>query len=499
MMGNTALQSDSALHFTRLFEHFPDAYLFLDIDSGLVFDCNAAAEKMLRSSKSGIIGLSPEHLSPETQPNGANSSILARERIQEAIEQGHHRFEWMHRRLDGEMFLCDVNISFFELEGKRVLLGCWRDISEIKNVEKALEEERIKFKTLYDNSPDAYLTMELNGGIVSDCNESAVKMLRAKKEQILGLTPDRISPEYQECGGKSSELVKERIKKILEKGHHRFNWIHKRLDGEEFPCDVNISLVELEGRKVMLVGWRDISNFREKEEKLKQINDELEQFSYRCSHDLKAPLSTIKNLSKFVTKDINSGRLHEALINTKRIYEQSTRLERLVIDILELAKSDLRKVNAEALIVRELVEEIKNSLISELEVKQVAFKNELGQDTTIWMQRPRLEQVLYNLIANSIKYSDPNKDARYVTVTCNLNDSIVITVSDNGVGIKPENQNKIFDMFTRFDPHLAEGSGLGMAIVKRHVDALDGKMQYSSSESGTTFTLTFPNIKAGTS
>ena len=477
-----------------IYNNTPDAWLLLDLDEGIIFDCNPAAEKLLGGHKEEIIGKTPDEISPEYQPNGMKSIDLAQIQVKKALEQGSYHFEWTHSKIDGTPFVCDVTCAPMTIGSKNALLGCLRDITKVKELERLLSEEQSKFKTLYENSPDAYLIMELEGGKITDCNPATEKMLKGHRDDILGLTPDDLSPEFQENGRPSKELVAENIIKILKDGHYRFNWIHKRLNGEEFPCDINISLVDLGSRKVLLVGWRDMTEFRKQRTKLIQANEELEQFAYRSSHDLKAPLLTIKGLAKFIIQDIDSGDITEAKDNVFKIYQQSSKLAELVDDILTLARTDLEKQEYSQIRLEDLIKEIETSFSDLIKEKQVQCNFQFESDLVIYTQASRLKQILSNLLGNAIKYSDPNKEIRFVNISCKSGDWISFTIKDNGVGIKKSNQNRLFELFTRFNPELAEGSGLGMSIVKKNVDALNGNISFTSANSGTTFIVNIPKI-----
>ncbi|MDD2853519.1 MAG: diguanylate cyclase [Desulfuromonadaceae bacterium] len=123
-----------------MFMDSPDAYLI--IRDGVFVDCNRSSEVMLRGDRTQIVGRTPGSLSPDFQPDGNESSQAAKEKINEAFRNGSNTFEWVHRRLDGSDFFVEVTIASMLLEGKQTLFTCWRDITERKQAEKALEESK---------------------------------------------------------------------------------------------------------------------------------------------------------------------------------------------------------------------------------------------------------------------------------------------------------------------------------------------------------------------
>ncbi|MDD2897941.1 MAG: response regulator [Desulfuromonadaceae bacterium] len=124
--------------FQQIFNKSPDAYMIMEMGSGTIVDCNQAAEEMLRSTRDRIIGKTPDQVSPRFQPGGELSSDTASTRIEYAVHQGKHRFEWVLQRLDGTDFWADITISVMTLDRRQVLMVAVRDISDRKKVEGEL-------------------------------------------------------------------------------------------------------------------------------------------------------------------------------------------------------------------------------------------------------------------------------------------------------------------------------------------------------------------------
>lgn len=230
-------------------------------------------------------------------------------------------------------------------------------------------------------------------------------------------------------------------------------------------------------------------------EQLSMRNEELTQFAYRTSHDLKAPLATIKGLTYFIEEDLEDGDISEVKKNVQQVHKQASKLEKLVVDILDLAKADLQVQEYTEVNLSTLCSEIKESYSELLVSKNVNFETSFPSDIVIFSQETRLRQVLSNLIANSIKYSNKKVEKSFVRVECDIEDHINIKIVDNGVGIDMDNSEHLFDMFSRFNPDLAEGSGLGMSIVKKNIETLNGEISFSSSKLGTQFDIKIPVMK----
>lgn len=226
---------------------------------------------------------------------------------------------------------------------------------------------------------------------------------------------------------------------------------------------------------------------------LQQANDELAQFAYRASHDLKSPLTGAKSLAKFVIEDIKNADTQEALKNTQTIVNQMEKLELLVTDILKLAKADIATKEREVINFDEIIGDIKTRLYWLIKQNNCDFNTFVDVPVSIKMDKTRFTQIIENLISNALKYHDSTKSFSFVKcdIFIDKNDFTII-IEDNGIGISKKFHNEVFEMFKRFHPHLSEGSGLGLALVKKHVEFLKGTINFVSSSHGSTFKITLP-------
>lgn len=140
-----------------------------------------------------------------------------------------------------------------------------------------------------------------------------------------------------------------------------------------------------------------------------------------------------------------------------------------------------------------MVQEVINDLKFAYGMEQIYVRLDVASDYTILTDKSRLNVVLHNLIGNALKYQDPQKENQEVTVkVTNDSDQTKIEISDNGIGIAPEHQEKIFDMFYRASEQ-SNGSGLGLYIVRETITKLKGNIQVSSTPGlGSVFAITLP-------
>lgn len=229
---------------------------------------------------------------------------------------------------------------------------------------------------------------------------------------------------------------------------------------------------------------------------LQQANDELAQFAYRASHDLKSPLSGAKSLAQFVILDIEAGDTKEAINNAKIIYQQMEKLETLVVDILLLAKADISSEDITPIDFDQLIIDMKERLVWLMKDNPCTLETNITLSKPITSDKARFAQIIENVISNGLKYYDKTKTSPYVK--CDIfdkSDILTIIVSDNGIGIPEQHQDEVFDMFKRFHVKNSTGSGLGMALVKKHIEFLKGDISFESSKDGTIFTITIPMDK----
>ncbi len=181
-------------------------------------------------------------------------------------------------------------------------------LEESKKLEVANEELKKEntYKLYFEASTDALLILQ--DGYFVDCNESAVKMLRAKnKSQVLQTHPWELSPEYQPDGRPSLEKANEMINTALKKGSHCFEWCHKRLDGTVFPVDVSLTVIIFEGKKILNCAWRDITERKLAEDELKKHREHLEELVEQKTREISIELEVHKRLENDIRQILDAS------------------------------------------------------------------------------------------------------------------------------------------------------------------------------------------------
>lgn len=227
---------------------------------------------------------------------------------------------------------------------------------------------------------------------------------------------------------------------------------------------------------------------------LESKNAELERFTYTVSHDLKSPLVTITGFVGYLEKDALSGNQERVKSTVRRITTAAQKMQSLLNDLLELSRIG-RIMNApENVPFEEVVQEAMERVRGQLEARQVAIKLQ-GDLPIVYCDRVRLVEVMQNLIDNSTKYST-SQSAPCIEIGSqeDLHGQNVIFVRDNGIGIDRQFHERIFGLFNKLDAR-TEGTGIGLALVKRIIEVHGGKIWVESEPGkGATFFFTLPNM-----
>ena len=242
-------------------------------------------------------------------------------------------------------------------------------------------------------------------------------------------------------------------------------------------------------KELLIASEKLAKDLKSKANELEVTNTELDSFAYIASHDLKSPLRGIRQLATWILEDCD-GLLPEASgKHFQAIIARISRMELLLNDLLSFSRVGRTDHDAEAVSLNEQLHNVV-SILDNPNAVRVTWKHDLPVVETY---RFPLEQVFLNLISNAIKHNDKGA-AGYVEVSCDINNNrAVFKVSDNGPGIAPEHHERVFRMYQRVADSQVDGSGMGLAIVKKQVERLGGQIAIQSeSDCGATFIFDWP-------
>lgn len=205
-------------------------------------------------------------------------------------EYNHHYFLNIIGK-NGNIIYCEKYMSdFTDHNGNTNLIISMMDITEQKRAELLLIESEAKHRVLFMDSPDSYFIFR--DGVIIDCNRASEMMLGGKKEQIIGLKPSDLSPEYQPDGTKSLYKSEQMIALATNKGIHTFEWVHRKFDGSDLIVEISLATIILDQKPALFATWRDISerkklidSIKESERSKSVLLANLPGMVYRCKYD----------------------------------------------------------------------------------------------------------------------------------------------------------------------------------------------------------------------
>jgi PAS domain S-box-containing protein len=355
-----------------------------------------------------------------------------------------------------------------------------------------LQESEARYRTLFDVAPLGIQIHRIDGTLV-DVNPKSCQMHGYAREEFLALSLKEFLTESTMIGfGHATEEVS------------RGMTVHDC--GQEYCADGTAIDVEIHGAPFMHQGelhFLAISNDiterklieREREDliaRLEAQNAELERYAYTVSHDLKAPLITIKGFLGVLREDLADGDREAVDCDISRITRAADHMGLLLNDLLALSRVG-RLVNPPGdVALEDLVSDAKEILSGK--IKQTGVQLIVAPDLPIlYGDGPRLAEVLQNLIDNALKYMGTQPQPRIEVGVRKEGDHTLCFVRDNGIGIMPEYHERVFGLFEQLDK-TTEGSGVGLSLVKRIVELHGGRVwvQSSGEGHGSTFCFTVP-------
>ncbi len=363
------------------------------------------------------------------------------------------------------------------------------DITESERKVAELEDREDMYRRLVDES---------NEGLILIDNSQKVRFVNQRFREIFhheGVTPSRIHEWQAEPW--MAEIAQEYLEKINQgqsTNGEVFETILSNSKGEDFVALINtIPYIDRQGEKAGLVASiTDISNLKNVEQKLQERNQQMDGFLYKATHDLKGPLSSLKGLLSLA---LETDSLEEIQKYLELGITSVDRLDQALVDLLHVARINNAQLTPEKIHLSPFLVDIFSRLKHMPESGKVRLEMEVSPELELVSDVKSLESILMNLLVNAMKYQRAANPDPWVKITASKDGkSTLIEVSDNGEGIKPEMQGKIFEMFFRAN-RLSPGTGLGLYIVRMAAVKLGGTISLTSTYGeGSTFRLQVPDL-----
>lgn len=440
----------------HMVEGVKDYAIFLLDSNGYITSWNAGAERIKGYHAEEIIGRNFSCF----YTNDDLESKKPEHALETAFREG--RFEdigWRVRK-DGSQFWAHVIITpVFDSDG--IFQGFTKITRDL--TEQRRSEER--FKGILESAPDAIVIADSDGKI---------QMINAQTENLFGYSRNEII-------GQEVELL---IPQRFHEGHYRhrqnYNLDPKvramgigmelygvRKDGKEFPVEISLSPIRIAEEEVLVfAAVRDITRQKKAESEIKQLNKELESFSYSVSHDLRAPLRSIDGFSNLILKKYSDLLDEQGKDYFMRVMHASQQMGHLIDDLLKLSRITRIEVNKKITDLSEMAETIAAELKSSQPGRNAAIH--IQPDMIANVDRNLMQIALHNLFDNAWKYSRNQSSTKIEFGTLMQENKTVYFIRDNGVGFDMKYVDKLFGVFQRLHSTTEfEGTGIGLATVQR--------------------------------
>ncbi|HEX2721856.1 MAG TPA: PAS domain S-box protein [Gemmatimonadaceae bacterium] len=372
------------------------------------------------------------------------------------------------------------------------------DIGERLRAQRAVAESEARKAAVLRSTLDSIVAMDRNGNI-TEFNPAAESAFGYKREEVLGRRlADLIVPHrYREA-----HLAG--LRRFIETGEahvlgKRLELPAMRRDGSEFQSELTITRSDSDGMPAFTGVLRDITDRKKAEAEREQLikalarsNQELDQFAYVASHDLKAPLRGIANLSQWIEEDLGDRLGGENKSQMEMLRGRVQRMESLIDGILQYSRAGRAKARPESIDTGALVRDV----IDLMSPPQGITIETLPGMPTVRAERVPLQQVFMNLLGNAIKHA--GKTSPLIQVGwAEAGPFYEFTVRDNGPGIAPQYHERIFGIFQTLEARdKIEGTGIGLSVVQKIVEARGGKVWVESEVGkGAKFKFLWPKVE----
>ena len=503
---------DSREQLRLLLDSVKDYAIFMLDPFGKVTSWNQGAERIKGYKPDEIIG---RHFSCFYPTEDVQTGKPERE-LQIAAAEGRYEEEGWRTRKNGSRYWGDVIITALS-DGAGKLRGfskISRDITDRRRAEELLRESEERHRKLFDNNPHPTWVFDRETLRFLAVNDAAVHKYGYSRDEFLAMTLQDIRPP------EDVPALLETVKALGEGNESSGAWRHRLKDGTIIDTENTSYALNFLGRAARVVVVVDITQRKRDEAEKREIMDSLaatnqelglrnreverathmkSKFLASMSHELRTPLNAIVGFSDLLAEGTSGA------LNTKQkrfvdhIKQGSAHLLQLINDILDLSKIEAGQLelHTEEFLVQDALPEVLSTIDPLAMAKNIRMEQKLESKFLVNADRVRFKQVLYNLLSNAVKFTP--KGGRISIDSVDDWDFVRVSVTDTGTGIRPEDQEVIFDEFRQGEGKVDgvhEGTGLGLAITRRLVEQQGGRITVESEfGKGSCFTFSLPAVE----
>jgi PAS domain S-box-containing protein len=474
--------------YRKLFDTVGEA-IFVHDFNGIILDVNQRVIELYGYTKEELKGQTPAIFMAE----GMNDLEALSLKFQEVINGIPQTFEWWGKKRNGEIFLKEVHTSKGLYFGKEVIIATAWDITERRKYENEIRESEQRFRMLQQASFGG-IGLHDKGKII-DCNMGLCTITGYSYEELIGMDGfTLIAPEWQET-----------VKQNVYNGHDRpYDVEGIRKDGSRYFLEIQGKQIPFKGKTIRVTEFRDITSRKMAEEKIREQNiqlkhitedltrknDQLEEFTQIVSHNLRSPAGNVVTLLNLYEQSPSESEKLEYFSLIKQTGNSILVSLNELNEVLKIKQN--HDIHCQHIGFADALNTAKNMLTGKIMELSASIRTSFDLAPVVYFPAIYLESIMLNLLSNALKYNNPEKPLVIDVSSREVENYVMLTVCDNGLGINLEKYgHQIFKMRKTFHYH-PEARGIGLFLVKNQVEALGGTIAVDSKEnSGTTFTIQF--------
>ncbi|PQA78265.1 PAS domain S-box protein [Rhodoferax sp. TS-BS-61-7] len=471
--------------FRQIVEMAPYAIVMIG-EGGLIEMVNRQAETIFGYSRVELLGQAIEVLLPERfrRVHPAHRANFVADPSPRLMGIGRDLYG---RRKDGGEFPIEIGLTPIKTAEGMKVVSAIVDLSERKRQEE-------QFRQVVEMAPNGMVMID-KSGVIEMVNSQAEAIFGYARSELLGQSIDMLLPTRFRGGHPHHRATyfSDPSPRSMGSGRDLYGL---RKDGSEFPVEIGLNPIMTATGLKILSAIVDITARKQSELQLSNLvgqltrsNDDLNNFAYVASHDLKSPLRGVDQLATWIAEDLGDSLNSETQDHLRLMRSRIGRMEMLLDDLLAYSRVGQSDNPIGAVNTGHLVRDIFELAASQKNIKLVAA----ADMPVVRTQKVPLELVLRNLINNAIKHQDKPQGTIWVHARP-YPGGYEFAVQDDGPGIPPEHQKRVFTIFQTLKPRdEVEGSGMGLAIVKKAVETVGGVVTLESDgNAGCTFRFTWP-------
>ena len=438
------------------------------------------------------------------------------------------------KRKDGSIFSFALSVSKIKYKDDYIYSGLLLDSTERRHLESRLIDNQHKLDSIINLAVDGIISID-ERGVIEMVNPAAAKLFGYQQEELIGKHIRMLMPQPDKDNHDQymENYHRTGIGKIIGIGREVTGL---KKDGSVFPFKLSISEIFLRDRRIYTGIIHDLTAQKKAQEELRHLNQELEtrveqrtielkkatekirkalekekelselksRFVSMASHEFRTPLSTILSSVALMSRYVHANEPSKLEKHLNRIHSSVNHLKNILDDFLSLSKLEEGKigVNPEKFDMAALAKNVRDNMQLVTKTGQTIEYLDDGETILVTLDKMAVENIMINLLSNAIKYSPENKKIQLSTqwqngpraVPRRDGPHVYLTVTDEGIGIPAAEQNHLFERFFRAkNATNIQGTGLGLNIVKRYVELMEGEITFDSEENvGTTIYVKLP-------